>query len=735
MKILFVAEFFPKHKGLLFTGGVEAYNYFLVKELSKRHEVIVICRNGIEHSNQEITKDFRVIRIGSADRRIDTGLTTLGSRMIFLLEGLRLGLNVDFDIVQGNNFVTYPLAFLLGFFKRKPSVAWYPDVFIGRWIKLVGFFSGIVGEITERISLILPWTHIVALSKTTKDKLKRVGINDKNISLIYAGVDLDFFKKIRVKKNNIFTICCISRLVGYKRVDLLIRAVAILQHKGYKFKVYIIGDGPEKNNLMHLTEKLSLESSIIFESNIPRVKLGERIKSSHLFCHPSVVEGFGLVLLEAAACGIPIVASDIMILKEITRERKGVVFFRSDNTIDLASKIELMIKNVKLRRNLSKQVLNLATEYSWSKVAQNFENVYSKLTDKKIKILMLVDAWFPHIGGGQVHVWELSKKLAEKGCQISIFSRDLGKWDKKYSGVEVIRVGNHKKFAHFWGRLEFLFLALIYSLKANYDILHTHAFSPGLVAPFIKFFRNKPVVYTVHGKGYKISGLGFGESILEDIVTYKIPYDLEISVAKNTIIKKASAKKLLIIPNGVDINRFSKARRKRKEINRILYVGRLFFDKGVDILIEAFKILKIPGVSLTIVGEGPEEKTLKKISHGDDIKFNGKLEGSGLINAYKKADMLVMPSRVEGMPVRLLEAWAAGLPVLATKVGDNGRYIKEGINGFLSKPDIESLRNGIRKVLRNKSLDKIIANGEKNVKNYSWDIIAEETLKGYRQLL
>ncbi len=734
MKILFVTEFFPYSNELIFSGGVEAYNFYLISELSKKHQISVICRNQ-GSGNLKPRFNFKIIRIGHKSIRIDTDISTLPYRLSFFIQALRLGLREDFDIVQGNNFVTYPIAFLLGVLKKRPAIAWYPDVFIGKWIKLTGLLPGVIGEIVERISLVLPWAHVIALSGETKYKLLRLGIDDKNISLIYAGIDLVFFKKIKIRKNKILTLCCVSRLVRYKRIDLLIKAASVLKIKGYKFKVYIVGNGPEKNNLINLREELGLESFVVFESDLSRIELGKRIKSSHLFCHLSEAEGFGMVLLEAAACGVPIVASNLRILREITQNGKGTIFFEPGNYNNLAKKIEQIIKNKKFRQELSKDVFNLAAAYSWTKITKDFETIYFKLTTKKIKILMLIDAWFPYVGGGQIHVWELSKQLAKIGCEITIFTRDLGRWNEFSDGVRVIKVGFSKKFANIFGRIEYLIYALIYSLSAKYDILHAHAFSPGLIAPFVKILRNKPVVYTVHGKGAKIAGLGFGEKFLENLVTYKIPYNLEITVAKNTITKKTSAKKLVVVPNGVDIEKFATARRKRTKIKKILYVGRLSYEKGVDILIEAFKGLKSKKLSLSMVGEGGEYEKLKKMAREVNINFLGKLTSHHLISEYKKADLLVLPSRTEGQPLVLFEAWAAKLPILVTRVGDNEKYIKDGVNGYLTYPDVKSLTMSINKIFDIKDIGEVTNKAYLRVQKFSWNNIAYKTLGGYNQLL
>lgn len=353
------------------------------------------------------------------------------------------------------------------------------------------------------------------------------------------------------------------------------------------------------------------------------------------------------------------------------------------------------------------------------------------------KILMIVDAWFPLIGGGQIHVEEISKNLSKLGYKVTILTRNLGEWKERIEGVEVIRIGHFKEFANPLGRLEFLIICLGHVLIRSYDILHLHAFSPGLLTPFVKLLRpTKKIVFTVHGKGFKVAGFNISASILEDLVIYRIPYDVEITVAKSTLIKKTAAKKTVVIPNGVDIDRYKTAIRKRGSIKQILYVGRLSYEKGVDLLLNAFRNVSDKQIELVIVGTGPEENKLKHLAQGvKNVDFKGRLEGKELINEFRKADLLVLPSRTEGHPLVLFEGWASKLPVLATNVGDNEEYIKDGVNGFLCNPNVNSIKDKIQKIIQIKDLDKVVLKGSTEVSKYSWNEVALRTEMIYKSLL
>lgn len=381
MTILFITEFFPDEETLKFSGGVEAYSFYLVKELAKKNQVKVIYRSFSnskgKHFLEVANPNLKIVKINTGSH-IEANLSSIPERIMFFTKSIKMGLNENFDIVQGTNFVTYISAFLVGFVKNKPKVAWYPDVFVGKWISLFGLGAGVVGETCERISLILPWSYFVALSKSTKSKLLKRGIDSRKIRTIYAGIDYDFFSEVRASKEKVFTICTISRLVEYKRVDLLIKAVKILSDEGYTLSLKIIGEGGERRNLVKLATNLGISRKIRWLSRLDRVSLAKQLISSHLFCLCSEEEGFGMVVVEAACCKLPYIISSIPVLSEITDSARGGLIFESGNEYDLALKIKDLIDNPKKVMKLSKEGLQLAKKYSWGSIARQFSEVYEK---------------------------------------------------------------------------------------------------------------------------------------------------------------------------------------------------------------------------------------------------------------------------------------------------------------------------------------------------------------------
>lgn len=175
--------------------------------------------------------------------------------------------------------------------------------------------------------------------------------------------------------------------------------------------------------------------------------------------------------------------------------------------------------------------------------------------------------------------------------------------------------------------------------------------------------------------------------------------------------------------SGINIKKFRpKKSYKQAKILSFLHVGRLSFEKDIDIVIKAFHILaRKDGIdfSLYIVGDGPARKYLERMvkSYGMESKihFMGKVSESILKQMYKRCDVFVTASAMETLGMVILEALASGTPVIAVRKYASPDIVKEGVNGYLAKPyDPISLAKAIKKIIKNKS--NIPLFGRKGVK-------------------
>lgn len=348
---------------------------------------------------------------------------------------------------------------------------------------------------------------------------------------------------------------------------------------------------------------------------------------------------------------------------------------------------------------------------------------------------MLNDSWMPVWGGGPGHILEVSKRLVKNyGCIVDIIVPNLtDKDNKEYpqeelleKNLRVIRVGKKFIFPNIIGRLSYLLSALKYSLVNSYDIYHAQYVMPAMLLPIVKILKRKPVVFTLHGKPGNMLGGGILNSLkipkmFSNFLLYVLSYDCLMSVAKSSLTRKPLfTKKTLITGNGVDTAIFDTVSgNKDKNIIKILWVGRRYDPvKGTKFLEEAIKKVKVryPQVELSMVSN----------KYGDD-----------LTQEYKSADLFVLPSLSEGLPLVLLEAMAAKLPIVTTDVGDCKKLVEEAGCGVVVKAgDAGELERGILELIGEEELrEKMGEKGYKFVKeNYSWDKVTERIYRAYETL-
>ena len=220
MRILLVCEFFPAGKNLRFSGGVEARTFFIAKYLAEKYKVAVLAARLNGTPAKEKMFGFTIFRIGPK-RDYTATVGNIPTRIKFIKNAIDFGKSLDVDIVDGGNHICHFIAKQISIYKKIPAVAWYPDVWLGSWIKNTGPL-GLFGEILERLNLALGFDGYIAISKQTAQKLKE-HIKDK-INIIGCGVEeKEFVTKFKKFQNP--TIVCVSRLTKYKNIKTLIFAL------------------------------------------------------------------------------------------------------------------------------------------------------------------------------------------------------------------------------------------------------------------------------------------------------------------------------------------------------------------------------------------------------------------------------------------------------------------------------------------------------------------------------
>jgi glycosyltransferase involved in cell wall biosynthesis len=229
--------------------------------------------------------------------------------LIFGLATLKL-LVARFDAIDVDNIPYFPIfaGRIVCALRRKRMVATWHEVWGKKyWQSYLGRLAPI-SAVTERLAAHMP-AEIVAYSQQTSNRLvDELGVTAP-ISTIELGVDI---AAIRAEKRSILRsdILFAGRLLANKKVDLLLRAVALMKEDRPEICCRIVGEGPERSRLESLSIELGLERNVAFHDFFPGPEIYGVMKSATVLALPSIREGFGLVVLEANSCGLPVVTVD-----------------------------------------------------------------------------------------------------------------------------------------------------------------------------------------------------------------------------------------------------------------------------------------------------------------------------------------------------------------------------------------------------------------------------------------
>lgn len=279
-----------------------------------------------------------------------------------------------FDVVDVDHIPFFPLfsVRLVAWLKRKPMFATWHEVW-GRtyWQEYMGR-QGIVASLIEHLSTRLP-SQIIAVSEMTENRLSTELSYTHPVALVYNGIDQSEIHRIRAKRTT-SDIIYAGRLIEHKNVDMLLEAIALLKTTNPDITCRIFGDGPERTKLESLAFKLGLEQNVHFYGFIPNHQdVYAYMKAAKVSVLPSTREGFGISVIEANACGLPVVTFDhpANAAKDLINPTTGLL--AKPNARDLAKKIDKL-----LTKKTSPEAIRAAVaHYDWDVSVSDLEKVYA----------------------------------------------------------------------------------------------------------------------------------------------------------------------------------------------------------------------------------------------------------------------------------------------------------------------------------------------------------------------
>ncbi len=234
---------------------------------------------------------------------------SLRQAIVFALGCLRL-LVIRFDVLEADHMplVQIPALWLVTTLRRKRFVVTWHEVWgPSYWRQYLGW-AGVIAWLIEELSMRLP-DHIIAASSHTAQRLSTSLGPRASITVAPNGIDLDAVRAA-YPDPAATDLVVVSRLMAHKRVSLLLDVIAFLHAKGHPVTCRIIGDGPERDDLLVQARAQNIDWAVDFRHDVREQKeVYSLVKAAKVFVFPSTREGFGIAVLEALACGVPVVTT------------------------------------------------------------------------------------------------------------------------------------------------------------------------------------------------------------------------------------------------------------------------------------------------------------------------------------------------------------------------------------------------------------------------------------------
>ncbi len=374
------------------------------------------------------------------------------------------------------------------------------------------------------------------------------------------------------------------------------------------------------------------------------------------------------------------------------------------------------------------------------------------------------------IGGLAPHATELAAGLQRRGHEVHLFTR-MGRGQSRYDligGVHYHRCPfePHPDFLSEIGRMNDSFLWHFVEketfLGKPFDLVHGHDWLSVWALARAKNQYHRPAVLTIHSTEFGRCG----NSLWDDPLSRRIR-DIEwegtyvadrvICVSK-TLSRETQeqytvpADKTFAIYNGVHPGKYDgpvdvpSVRRKLSigvDDPCVLFAGRLTWQKGPDLLLEAVPrvVQRYPNAKVVFAGDGDMRAGLERQATSSGLspatRFLGHRNGGELIGLFKSTDVVCVPSRNEPFGIVILEAWSARKPVVATRIGGPEEFVLDDYNGIKVAADADSIGQGLEALLSDREACEAMGdNGRRDAESrFSWDRTAEQTEAAYESAL
>jgi len=617
----------------------------------------------------------------------------------------------------------------------------------------------------------LRWSDaVVCNSQAAADRLIAAGLSPNKIAVIGNALPAEAFTAAPAalpKLPGVLRVGMVARMNHrYKNQSGFLRIAARIHQHTPNVEFVLVGDGPLRQELEQEAASLGLGASAIFLGD--RQDMPAVLASLDLAVNTSDSESLSNVILEAMAAQLPVVAYEVGGNSELLSPQRGTLI-PAGNEAAFADALQKLLADSALRQQQGENARQFAQEnFSLGRVRQRYAELYATLLEKKRPSRL------PHPSAHVAEGWEPTpksppKQKAAKRLRVSIVAPSLRyvggqsaqadlllrRWQNDPDiDISFVAVDPPLPRVLAWAEripgLRTILREPIYFARLRQglqDVDVAHIFSAAYwsfllaPAPASFFARMKPrrakTLINYHSGEARdhLQRFRSAKFVLSRVDKIVVPSGYLVDVFREFGLP-ASA-----VPNIVDLSQFRY--RERTPLRPHLVCTRGFSRYySVDVVVRAFAEVRkeYPEAKLDLVGNGPLERDLRKLVADlnlTGVNFAGVASRQEIGNSYDQADIFINASWLDNMPLSVIEAFAAGTPVVTTSPECMPYLVEHERTGLLSPVgDEKALAANVVRLLRDPALAASLAqNAHQESQRYTWEAVREQWLNTYRGLM
>ncbi len=604
---------------------------------------------------------------------------------------------------------------------------------------------------------VLLWCDaVVCNSHAAARRLAELGLKESRLMVIENGLPPESFAETAPalpREGNGLRVGMIARMnTPAKNHRLFLGMAARLRARFPALQFVLVGDGPLRPELEREAEALGLGGHVLFlgdRRDVPAV-----LAALDVSVLPSSSESLSNVILESMAAGVAVVASRVGGNCELLTEDRGVLVAPNDEDV-LAMAVERLLSDSGERANMGRNGRAFVrANFTIDRMRLRHEELYQELLEKRRsrvrpvqrigidrttvkergrRRVTIVAASPRYVGGHSVQAalllrsWRNDTEVDAKFVPVDPTFPSLLKW---VGHIPLLRTLVRQPIYLFqlWRGLKGADIAHIFSASYSSFLV---AVAPAL---WVAWRRGAKTLVHYHSGEARdhLQRFPGARRALKRADRLAVPSGYLGDVFREFGLETQA------IPNVVDCSQF--AFRLRRDVRPHLICTRGFHPYYcIDVVVRAFAEVRkmFPEAQLDLVGAGPLEKEIRALVRElklTGVEFKGVVAHDEIGPLYDQADIFINASKLDNMPVSILEAFASGLPVVSTEPEGMRYLVENGRTGLLSVPgDAQALAENVLRVLRHPELAYgLVLNAQRETERYSWGVVREQWMEIYR---